>query len=52
MSRHELSVLQSNPTAAPASIVAAKEKLDAFRDKYESLKNDVRVRGLDQEFLW
>ncbi|CAI4231275.1 unnamed protein product [Auanema sp. JU1783] len=42
--RHELAGLQSQSTASPTAIQEAQEKAEAHKEKYESLKTDVRVK--------
>ncbi|KJH52564.1 Arfaptin-like domain protein [Dictyocaulus viviparus] len=42
--RHELEALQNQATASPTAIQIAGEKANAQRDKYESMKDDVRVK--------
>ncbi|KAJ1352953.1 hypothetical protein KIN20_009469 [Parelaphostrongylus tenuis] len=42
--RHELEALHSQATASPTAIHVAGEKATVQRDKYERLKDDVRVK--------
>ncbi|KAE9421127.1 hypothetical protein Angca_005740, partial [Angiostrongylus cantonensis] len=42
--RHELEALHSQATASPTAIHVANEKASVQRDKYERLKDDVRVK--------
>ncbi|CAJ0598433.1 unnamed protein product [Cylicocyclus nassatus] len=42
--RHELAALQAQPTASPTAIQQASDRASQQRDKYERLKEDVRVK--------